>query len=238
MKNMENMKNMKLSIIIPAYNEEQNISKVIEAVKQAPIDLLKEIIVIDDFSKDKTASILKEKYSQDQEVKLIFRIKNYGKGAAIREGLKEVTGDIVLIQDADLEYSVNDYPALLEPILSGKAQVVYGSRFLGKIKGMHWPNWLANKILAVTVNLLFGLHLTDEATAYKVFRSDIIKTLHLKCERFEFCPEVTAKIGKKKIPIHEVPISYHGRDKDNGKKITWKDGFEAIWTLLKYRFKD
>jgi len=228
---------MKLSIIIPAYNEEQNIGKVIEAVKQAPIALTKEIIVIDDFSKDKTASIMKQKYSHDPEVKLIFRLKNHGKGAAIREGLKEATGGIVLIQDADLEYSVSDYPALLEPILSGKAKVVYGSRFLGKIKGMHWPNWIANKILALTANLLYGLRLTDEATAYKVFKSEVIKSLPLKCERFEFCPEVTAKIGKTKIAIFEVPITYHTRAAKD-KKITWKDGFEAIWTLIKYRFKD
>lgn len=229
---------MKLSIIIPVYNEEQHIKKVIEAVCQAPIKIDKEIIIVEDFSSDQTRNILKHRYGRCHDIKLIFHPENRGKGAAIRSGLNEVTGDIVLIQDADLEYSVDDYPALLKPILKGEAEVVFGSRFLGKISGMRWTNWLANKILAKTVNLLYNACLTDEATAYKAFKTTLIKSIPLKCQRFEFCPEVTAKIAKRGIKIHEVPITYQGRNKTDGKKISVKDGFEALWTLIKYRFKD
>ena len=137
-----------------------------------------------------------------------------------------------------MEYSVQDYPGILLPFLKNKAQVVYGSRFLGKITGMRWPNFLANKILALTANLLYGLHISDEATAYKAFKSEVIKNIPLKCERFEFCPEVTAKIAKRGIKIIEVPISYRGRGHREGKKIKLRDAFEAFWTLIKYRFKD
>lgn len=228
---------MKISIIIPVYNEEQNIEKVIEAVRHAPIDLKKEIIIVNDCSTDQTHDILAHRYRQIKDIKIISHPRNRGKGAAIRTGLKQATGEIILIQDADLEYSVKDYPKLLAPILEGKASVVYGSRFLGQIKNMRWPNWLANKILAQAANLLYNLRLTDEATAYKVFKTNIIKNIPLKCERFEFCPEVTAKLGKRGIKIQEVPIGYQGRSKKD-KKIGVKDGFEALWTLIKYRVID
>lgn len=228
---------MKLSILVPVYNEEKYILDVIEAIKNVPIDLEKEIIIIDDKSSDSSLEIL-QKYAQDKSIKIIMHAKNLGKGAAIREGLKYVTGDIVLIQDADMEYSLEDYPKILKPIISGTAKVVYGSRFLGKIENMHWPNWLANKVLTLTANILYKLRLTDEATAYKVFDAKLLKSIPLKCERFEFCPEITAKIAKRGYKIQEVPISYIGRSIKNGKKIKIADGFEALWTLIKYRFKD
>lgn len=228
---------MKLSIIIPVYNEEKNIEKVIAEVKSAPIKIAKEIIIVDDGSQDKTREILKN-YLHRKNFKIILQKKNSGKGSAIRKGIKEVTGDIVLIQDADLEYSVDDYPKILAPMLSGKEKVVYGSRFKGEISGMNWKNLLANKILTFSVNILYRGKITDEATAYKAFKTEVLKNIPLKCERFEFCPEVTAKVLKKGIRIYEVPIEYQGRTKKQGKKINWKDGFIALWTLLKFRFKN
>lgn len=228
---------MKLSIVIPVYNEENHIAHVISLVKKVPIKLKKEIIIVDDGSSDETANILKT-FTKDKEIKPIFLRKNMGKGNAIRAGLKEATGEIILIQDADLEYSVRDYPVLLKPFLEDGAQVVYGSRFKGKISGMHWPNWLANKLLVLEANLLYNLNISDEATAYKAFRKDVIQSIPLKCNRFEFCPEVTAKLAKRGYQITEVPISYTARDVKSGKKIKLKDAFEAFWTLVKYRFKD
>lgn len=228
---------MKLSIIIPVYNEEKSIKKVISEVKKAPVEAKKEIIIIDDGSSDKTRRILKS-YAQDKSIKILLQGKNSGKGLAIRRGLKEATGEIVIIQDADMEYSVQDYPKILEPFISSSAQVVYGSRFLGKISGMRFPNFLANKILTLTTNILYGVKITDEATAYKAFRRDLIQKIPLKCQRFEFCPEITAKIAKRRHKFFEVPITYHGRNSAAGKKIKLRDAFEAFWTLVKYRFKD
>lgn len=228
---------MKLSIIIPVYNEEKNIGKVIDLVKKAPVRNPKEIIIVDDGSNDLTPQILK-KYCQDKDLKIILQARNQGKGSAIRQGLKEATGDIILIQDADLEYSIQDYPKILAPFIQKKAKVVYGSRFKGKIVGMRWQNWLANKILTLTTNLLYGIDITDEATAYKAFRKEVIDSINLKCRRFEFCPEVTAKLAKKNYQFFEVPINYHARDPKTGKKIKLRDAFEAFWTLLKYRFKN
>lgn len=226
---------MKLSIIIPVYNEENHIEKIIPQVQKAPIKIKSEIIIVDDGSTDKTVNILK-KYAGQRNLKIVLQPKNRGKGAAIREGLKYVTGDFILIQDADDEYSVSDYPKILEPMLNHKADVVYGSRFLGKITGMRWQNFLANKILTITANILYGLHLTDEATAYKAFRRQVIKSIKLKCEKFEFCPEVTAKVAKAGFEIVDVPIKYSGRSVQAGKKIKLKDAFSAFWTLVKYRF--
>lgn len=228
---------MKLSIIIPVFNEEKNIKIVISQVKNVPIEMEKEIIIIDDGSRDKTREIL-QSYVKDLTIKTIFQSKNQGKGSAIRRGLEEARGDFIMIQDADMEYSVADYPKLLKPFLLQNAQVVYGSRFLGKISGMRFQNRLANKILTTTVNLLYGIRITDEATAYKAFRRDLIQKIPLKCQRFEFCPEVTAKIAKRGYKIYEVPITYHGRSSKDGKKIKLQDAFEAFWTLVKYRFKD
>ena len=167
---------------------------------------------------------------------MIFREKNKGKGTAIRTGLANVTGDIVIIQDADLEYDPNDYPKLVEPILTGKANVVYGSRILGKSRKSYWSFYMGGRFLSFLANLLYNAKITDEPTCYKVFRADMIKNINLKCRRFEFCPEVTAKVRKKGYKIYEVPIHYEPRSLKEGKKINWKDGLEAIWTLIKYKF--
>lgn len=232
---------MKLSIIIPIYNEYNNIDTVIAAIKsvQLPKEITAtELILVDDGSKDGTVEKL-EKYRNDKTVVIHSSRINFGKGTATRIGLTYVTGDVVLIQDADMEYDPNDYPALLQPIIGG-APVVYGSRFMKQSKpaGMRFANWLANALLRLSTNILYGTHLTDEATAYKMFRTEALKSIELKSRRFEFCPEVTAKILKKGYKIVEVPISYKGRTVEEGKKIKWYDGFEAIWTLLKYRFID
>jgi glycosyltransferase involved in cell wall biosynthesis len=160
---------------------------------------------------------------------------NFGKGAALRIGIAESTGDIILVQDGDLEYDPNDYPAVLAPIVEGRARVVYGSRFMKRVRGMKLPNLVANKILTWTANVLYGAHITDEATAYKAFTRDVIAGLKLSCVRFEFCPEVTAKVLRLGYKIHEVPISYNPRGILEGKKIRWRDGVEALWTLIKYR---
>ncbi len=229
---------VRLSIIIPIYNEESTIGQVLDEIAQVDIgNLSKEIIAIDDGSTDRSAEIVRQFAEQSLlDVNLITSPQNRGKGAAIRLGLAHATGDIVLIQDADIEYDPQDYPKLLAPILSGQAQVVYGTRFHRKIKGMALPNRLANWILPRLANLLYGTHLTDEATAYKVFDAELIKSIDLQCVRFEFCPEVTAKVARAGYTIYEVPINYQPRNSQSGKKIRWTDGVIAIWTLIKYRF--
>ncbi len=232
----------KLSIIIPCYNEVENISEVIDRVSSVDVGLEKEIIIVDDGSEDGTVQVLKEMTGQHEGSTILnvhFSMLNSGKGFAIRIGLKYVTGDIVIIQDADLEYDPEDYPAIIEPILKGEADVVYGSRFLGVVRpeGMEFANWLANKILTWTAIILYGKIITDEATCYKAFRKDVIDSVELTCQRFEFCPEVTSKVLKKKYRLVEVPIHYRGRTTLEGKKITWWDGVVAIWTLFKYRFR-
>ena len=232
----------KLSVIIPCYNEVENIVEVIDRVAAVDVGLEKEIIVVDDGSEDGTVQVLKEikEQAEDSDVVTVhFSMLNSGKGFAIRIGLKYITGDIVIIQDADLEYDPEDFPEIIKPILDGKADVVYGSRFLGKARpeGMAFANWLANRILTWTAVILYGKRLTDEATCYKAFRRDIIDNVELTCQRFEFCPEVTSKVLKQGARLVEVPIHYRGRTTLEGKKITWWDGIEAIWTLVKYRFK-
>lgn len=234
---------MKLSVIVPVFNERANIQEVVQRVKSValPTDMEREIILVDDGSTDGTTEIL-ERYRGDEVIKVHLSEENFGKGTAIRVGIGYATGDVILIQDADLEYTPTDYPALIQPILAGQAVVVYGSRFWGRYEGfrappgMRFPNWLINKILKWEANLLYGANITDEATAYKVFRADVLKGLDLRASRFEFCPEVTAKVCRAGHRIHEVPISYQARSIAEGKKIRWQDGVQAIWTLLKYRF--
>ncbi len=233
------MDKVRVSIIIPIYNELEHAEEVVRRVLAAPLPASceKEVIVIDDGSTDGTTNLLK-RLQQDGTIRFHESILNFGKGTAIRIGLRMATGRIILVQDGDLEYDPSEYRLLVQPILDGKAEVVYGSRFLGKVEGMKGANFLANKILTWTANLLYGAGITDEATAYKVFRREVLDQVTLECKRFEFCPEVTAKVRKRGIRIHEVPITYSGRTVEQGKKIRWRDGFEAMFTLLRYRFRD
>ena len=233
---------MLLSIIVPAYCEEKHIGQIlaqIDAVDLKGLGLDKEIVVCDDGSPDDTSAIVEKFEPTDSQVKLVRHQVNRGKGAAIRTALTVASGDIAIIQDADLEYDVADYPALLEPIVNGRADVVFGSRFLKRPwpTGMEWPNLLANRILTFSANLLFGVRITDEATCFKVFRTDILRGFDLQCERFEFCPEVVGKLGRAHIAVHEVPIEYEARDVASGKKIRWTDGVEALATLIKVRLR-
>jgi len=233
---------MKLSIIVPAFCEEKHIGQIlaqIDAVDLRGLGLDKEIVVCDDGSPDRTSVIVTEFTPAESVVKLAHHPTNRGKGAAIRTALQVATGDIAIIQDADLEYDVADYPTLLEPIVNGRADVVFGSRFLRRSwpTGMQVSNFLANRILTLSANLLFGVRITDEATCFKVFRTDILRGFDLQCERFEFCPEVVGKLGRAKIPVHEVPIDYEARDVASGKKIRWTDGVEALATLIKIRLR-
>jgi dolichol-phosphate mannosyltransferase len=230
---------MKVSILIPVYNEFLTLPLVLERVVQAPLppDCEKEIIVVDDGSTDGTTELLRKYQTDGSSVMLIHHsIVNFGKGAALRIGIAKATGDIILVQDGDLEYDPRDYIKLLQPIIDGQAHVVYGSRFLGGMRGMRWTNWLANKVLTLCANALYGAGITDEATAYKAIRTSAIRAIRLKCLRFEFCPEVTAKIRRAGFEIHEVPISYDPRNIAEGKKIRAKDGYHALWTLIRYRF--
>ncbi len=223
-----------VSVIVPVLNEEGTILQLLERLRQAPFR--KEIIVVDDGSTDRTAEIL----ATQPDIVLVRHETNRGKGAAIRTGLNYVSGDIVIIQDADLEYDPAEIPKVIEPIVCGETPVAYGSRFMrGLPKDMPFPNKVANIILAWSVRLLFGYPLTDEATCYKAFRADLLRSLNLRCERFEFCPEVTAKVLRRGIKIREVELTnYRPRTKREGKKIRWTDGLEAIQTLIRYRFRD
>ncbi|MGB9628926.1 MAG: glycosyltransferase family 2 protein [Thermodesulfobacteriota bacterium] len=222
---------MKLSIIIPVYNEARTVLEVIQRVKETPFD--KEIIVVDDGSTDGTSECLM-RFKED-EITLLSHPSNLGKGAAIRTAIPHIRGDIVIIQDADLEYHPSEYPQLIKPILDGKADVVYGSRFLG---GTHrvllfW-HAVGNKIITTLSNMLTDLNLSDMETGYKVFRAEALKKIKIESNRFGFEPEITAKIAKMGLRVYEVPISYWGRDYKEGKKINWKDGLAAIYWILKY----
>lgn len=225
---------MKLSIVIPCYNEEKTISVIIEYIlKFAHIN--KEIIIVDDGSTDNTKKILQEKLKNKVD-KIIYHTKNQGKGAALRTGIAVATGEIILIQDADLEYDPKDYTKLIEPILSGRADIVYGSRFIGSDphRAVYFWHSLANGFLTFLSNIFTGLKLTDIETCYKVFKSEIIKEIKIEENGFGFEPEITAKIAKKNYRIYEIGISYYGRTYSEGKKISWIDGIKAIYFILKY----
>ena len=226
---------MKLSIIMPVYNEEKTIREILAKINAVQLSIDKEIIIVDDFSTDSTREILRK--IKDRNVKILYHKKNGGKGSAIRTGLQYITGDIIIIQDADLEYNPEEYSRLLQPILDGKTEVVYGSRYKGKITG---PNLLShlygNKILTLITRILYLQNISDMETCYKVFKKEVISGINLKARRFDFEPEITAKIIKKGYKINEVPITYRSRLFDEGKKITWKDGIKALYYLIKYRF--
>jgi dolichol-phosphate mannosyltransferase len=229
---------MKISIIIPVYNEFRTFSQVLDRVRRAPLPegCSREIIVIDDGSTDGTTQMIAGHSRAGEIIAGHHATGNFGKGTAIRTGIALASGDILLTQDGDLEYDPNDYARILRPIVQGEADVVYGSRFLGKPAGMATRNRIANWILTTAANLLYHAALTDEATAYKAFRASVLREVHLTCRRFEFCPEVTAKLRRLGYQIREVPISYNARGIAEGKKIRTTDGFEALWTLMKYRF--
>ncbi|MAH48995.1 glycosyl transferase [Candidatus Pacearchaeota archaeon] len=228
---------MKLSIIIPVYNEEKTIKAILKRVKAVPLELEKEIIIVDDSSKDSTKEILKT--INDPQIKIFYHEVNKGKGSAIRTGLEQVTGDILLIQDADLEYSPEEYPKLLHPILNGTTKVVYGSRFKGNMVGPNlFSHVIGNKILTYITKILYFRNISDMETCYKVFKKEVIDSITLKAKRFDFEPEITAKIIKKGYKIYEVPITYESRLFDQGKKITWRDGIKALYYLIKYRIMD
>jgi len=247
---------MKLSIVIPVHNEKNTIEEIIKRIKA--VDLDKEIIIVDDKSTDGTREILRDRFKNDSSIRLVFLGRNKGKSFAIRAGLTHVRGEVVIIQDADLEYDPKDYKKLIEPIRENRASVVYGSRFMNINKPLYMRRWIASKLsnkscdmghaylsnflgiqlLNFLVWALYGAKITDEATCYKAFKAEVLKRVKIRSRRFEFCPEITAKVCKMGYKIHEVPISYYPRTAEHGKKLNWKDGIVAIIVLLKYRFVD
>ncbi|MDO9543313.1 MAG: glycosyltransferase family 2 protein [Kiritimatiellia bacterium] len=229
---------MKLSIIIPVFNEVKTISRVAESVRDVEIDMEKELVFVDDCSTDGSRDVLRSLQREYPDGKFIYHESNRGKGAALRSGFKEATGDIILIQDADLEYDPRDYPALLTPILDGHADVVFGSRFIGN--GPHrvvffWHS-LGNRFLTTLSNMMTDLNLSDMEVGYKVFKKEMLDSISLREDRFGIEVEMTAKFARAGCKIYEVPVAYYGRDYAEGKKITWKDGFRALWCIFKYRF--
>jgi glycosyltransferase involved in cell wall biosynthesis len=229
---------MKLSIIIPVYNEARTIDQLLARVDEVNVGMEKEIVVVDDGSTDGTRDVLPTLKSRFPAMNLIFHEVNQGKGAALRTGLTSATGDIMLIQDADLEYDPRDYHTLLAPILEGRADVVYGSRFIGggAHRVLYFWHMIGNRVITLFSNMMTNLNFTDVEVCYKVFRREVMKTIQIKENRFGFEIEVTAKVAKGKWRIYEVPVSYYGRPYSEGKKITWKDGFRAMWCIIKYRF--
>lgn len=227
---------MKITVIIPVYNERDTIEEIIRRVRAQ--NIASELLIVDDGSKDGTREKL-ETLKEKGEFRLLVHSQNQGKGAAVRTGIQNASGDVILIQDADLEYNPRDYPALLQPIVEGVAEVVYGSRFLGAARRpvMYW-HMVANKMLTTMTNILYNTILTDMETGYKVFKREVVENIQFRANRFDFEPEFTAKILKRKARVFEVPIVFNPRDYSEGKKIGMRDAFQAVWALIKYRFID
>ncbi len=231
---------MKLSIVMPVFNEVATIARIVDLVRSVDVGLEKEILLVDDCSTDGTADMLRKMGQEHPELKALVHAVNRGKGAALRTGFAAATGDIVLIQDADLEYDPREYPRLLGPILDGHADVVFGSRFMGggPHRVVYFWHYLGNKLLTTLSNMTTNLNLTDMEVCYKVFKREVIQRIPLKEDRFGFEAEITAKVARRKLKIYEVPISYYGRDYSEGKKIGWRDGFSAIRCIARYAFAD
>jgi len=229
---------MQLSVVMPVYNERSTVRQIVERVLSAPLEL--ELLCVDDGSSDGCREILAELQQRHPQIRVYLQPHNMGKGSALRRGIQEATGDFVIIQDADLEYDPNDYPALLDPLIQGKADAVYGSRFLGAAphRVLYFWHSVGNRLLTLLSNCLTNINLTDMETCYKAFRRDVIQAIPIEEQRFGFEPEVTVKLAKRRLRIYEVGISYWGRTYEEGKKIGWKDGARAIWCLLKYSIKE
>jgi glycosyltransferase involved in cell wall biosynthesis len=224
----------KLSVIVPVFNERNTVAEIVRRMRSVELPVEREIVIVDDGSDDGTRDVLTQ--LADSTVRVVKHAANRGKGAAIRTGLESASGDVVIVQDADLEYDPEDWPKLLAPILKGRARVVYGSRFTGERRNMLFLHWVGNRFLSLVTNILYNSTLSDMETCYKLFERNVLDGIQLRADRFEFEPEFTAKVLRRGIRIYEVPISYAGREPYEGKKITWRDGVTALWTLVKYRF--
>lgn len=228
----------RISVVIPVHNEVGTIREILNQVRAVELPYEKQVIVVDDGSTDGTQEVLLEEAGRASDLLVITHERNRGKGAAVRSALRRITGDVIIVQDADLEYDPRDYVRLLRPIAEGRSKVVFGSRFLGEHKAMYFWHSLGNKFLTLTTNVLFDTTLTDMETCYKVFTADVARSLRLRSDRWGFDPEITAKILKRGHRIYEVPIAYNGREFWEGKKITWKDGLSVLATLVRFRLLD
>jgi glycosyltransferase involved in cell wall biosynthesis len=224
-----------LSVVMPVYNELRTVEEIVGRVLAVPLRI--ELVAVDDASTDGTRDLL-ERLARERGFRLLAQERNRGKGAAVRRGIAEATGDVIVVQDADLEYSPEEYPELIDLIVRGKADAVFGSRFIGRHRCFLFTHYLANLFLNLVTNVLYNTTMTDMETCFKAVRAELLKSLDLKSDRFGIEPEITAKLFKRGARVYEVPITYEGRDYSEGKKISWKDGFPALWTLVKYRFTD